>query len=171
MHLNGFLRKILLASVLALFVAACAKEEPLPPPPPPPSQPEEPTNVGPGYEEGSLEHLIAEAGADRVHFAFDSAELSATARSILDKQARWLTTYANVRVTIEGHADSRGTREYNLALGERRATAVKNYLVALGVSSNRINTISYGKERPLPNALCQAESCWRLNRRGVIVFN
>jgi len=171
MQSNGIFKKFLLATVLALFVAACAKDEPPPPPPQPvDTTPPPVVDPGPGYEEGSLQHLAAFAGADRVHFAYDSADLNSSARATLGRQAEWLNDYSNVRITVEGHADSRGTREYNLALGERRATAVKNYLVALGVAANRIETISYGKERPLPNALCQAESCWSMNRRGMIDF-
>jgi peptidoglycan-associated lipoprotein len=87
----------------------------------------------------------------------------------LRAQAEWLNAYGYVTVTIEGHADERGTREYNLALGERRAVAVRNYLVALGVSPSRINIISYGKERPV--SFCSNESCWSQNRRGVMVLN
>ncbi|RMF11999.1 MAG: peptidoglycan-associated lipoprotein Pal [Alphaproteobacteria bacterium] len=109
--------------------------------------------------------LIAFAG-DRVYFAFDSAELSPEARATLEKQADWLRHHPEVRVVIEGHADERGTREYNLALGERRANAVKNYLIALGISPDRLKTISYGKERPA--VLGTGEEVWRLNRRAVL---
>ncbi|UTW57982.1 OmpA family protein [Kordiimonas sp. SCSIO 12603] len=104
------------------------------------------------------------AGADRVLFAYDSSELSSAARGILAKQAEWLNHNRGVRVRIEGHCDERGTREYNLALGERRATAVKNYLVALGVPATRMETISYGKERPV------APGDFAKNRRGVVKF-
>ena len=170
MHSKGIFMKFLLAAFMALFVAACAVDEPPPPPPTQDVGPPPPPPPPPGPTAGSYEELREVIG-DRVFFAYDSAELSTTARRQLENQAQWLGTYSNVSVTIEGHADSRGTREYNLALGERRASAVKNYLVALGVSGVRINTISYGKERPMPNALCQAESCWTLNRRGVMVVN
>ncbi len=108
--------------------------------------------------------LTAFAG-DRVYFAFDSAELSPEARATLEKQAEWLKHHPSVRVIVEGHADERGTREYNLALGERRANAVKSYLVALGIAPERIETISYGKERPA--VLGTGEAVWRLNRRAV----
>ncbi len=171
MQSNGTFRKILLGLVLGLFVASCAKEPPPPPPPPPPVIEEEvaPVDIVPSYEEGSLQHLVAMAGADRVFFAYDSDELVNAARATLRAQAEWLNAYKYVTVTIEGHADERGTREYNLALGERRAVAVRNYLVALGVSPSQINIISYGKERPV--SFCSNESCWSQNRRGVMVPN
>ncbi len=113
--------------------------------------------------------MVAMVGSDRVFFAYDSDELVNAARATLRGQAEFLNTYGYIRVTIEGHADERGTREYNLALGDRRAVAVRNYLVALGVSPSRINIISYGKERPV--SFCSNESCWSQNRRGVMVFN
>lgn len=116
----------------------------------------------------SQEDLVANAG-DRVFFGYDSSELSAEGRATLEKQAQWLRTYANTTVTIEGHCDERGTREYNLALGERRANAVRNYLISLGVDANRINTISYGKERPA--VMGSDASAWAQNRRGVTVIN
>lgn len=115
---------------------------------------------------GSQEDLTANAG-DRVFFGYDSSELDIEARATLEKQAAWLNQYANLSITIEGHADERGTREYNLALGERRAQAVKNYLMSLGVSGSRLNTISYGKERPA--VLGTGEEAWGRNRRGVTV--
>lgn len=104
---------------------------------------------------------------DRVFFGFDQYNLSAAARGDLKKQAAWMAANGGVRVTVEGHADERGTREYNLALGERRANAVKDYLMTLGVSGDRINTISYGKERPAVAA--SSEAAWAANRRGVTV--
>ncbi len=112
------------------------------------------------------ESLESYAGSDRVFFAFDSSELSPAARRTLQKQGEWLREHSRVSAVIEGHADERGTREYNLALGERRATAVKNYLVALGVSADRLTTISYGKERPA--VLGSGEDVWRQNRRSVL---
>jgi len=104
---------------------------------------------------------------DRAYFGFDKYDLSAAARTALNKQAAWMNTNRGVRVTIEGHADERGTREYNLALGERRASSVADYLMTLGVSSDRISTISYGKERP-ENAASN-EAAWADNRRAVTV--
>ncbi|MFC4347900.1 peptidoglycan-associated lipoprotein Pal [Kordiimonas lipolytica] len=111
------------------------------------------------------EGLTAYAG-DRVFFEYDSSEITAEARATLSKQASWLIRHPRVRVSVEGHCDERGTREYNLALGERRATAVKNYLIALGVPASRMNTISYGKERPA--VVGNGESTWSQNRRGVL---
>ena len=119
-----------------------------------------------GVTPGSQEDLVANVG-DRVFFETDSYSVTGEGTSTLQRQAQWLKTYPNVRITIEGHADERGTREYNLALGERRANAVRDYLTNLGVEPGRITTISYGKERPV--ALCSDESCWSQNRRGVTV--
>mgnify|MGYP003571064702 CR=1 FL=1 len=113
---------------------------------------------------GSEEEFITEVG-DRVFFAFDKSELSSSARATLDRQAQWLKQYRSVQVVVEGHCDERGTREYNLALGERRANSVKEYLVAQGVDPNRIRTISYGKERPAVAG--SNEAAWSQNRRGV----
>ena len=121
---------------------------------------------GPGADvkPGSKQDLVVNVG-DRVFFVEDSSELSPEAVRILDKQSKWLKRYSRHKVLIEGHADERGTREYNIALGARRAAAVKQYLVTRGVKSNRLRTISYGKERPI--AVCNAESCWTQNRRTV----
>jgi len=117
---------------------------------------------------GSQQDLAATAG-DRIFFAFDRADISAEAQQILQRQAEWLKRYANVAVTIEGHCDERGTREYNLALGERRATAAKNVLVALGIPASRISTISFGKERPaVPGS---SEEAYAQNRRAVTTVN
>jgi len=105
---------------------------------------------------------------DRVFFATDSSSISPDAQATLIKQAQWLTTYPETTVTIEGHTDERGTREYNLALGARRANSVKAFLIGQGVAANRMRPVSYGKERP--TALCSNESCWSQNRRGVTVI-
>ena len=115
---------------------------------------------------GTQGDLVANVG-DRVFFDFDKSDLKATARRTLERQAAWLKKYPSISVTIQGHCDERGTREYNLALGERRATAIKNYLIALGVAKNRVTTISYGKERPA--MLGHTEAAWSQNRRGVTV--
>lgn len=123
------------------------------------------TNVN-GVVPGSQQDLVTNIG-DRVFFALDQSDLSTEARTTVEKQAQWLKTYANVNVTVEGHADERGTREYNLALGERRATSVRNYLIANGVQPNRIQTISYGKERPA--VMGNDDTSWAQNRRGVLV--
>jgi peptidoglycan-associated lipoprotein len=121
-----------------------------------------------GVRAGSQQDLAATAG-DRVYFAYNASDISPEARAILTKQSDWLKKNANVTVTVEGHCDERGTREYNLALGERRATAVKNVLVALGIPANRVSTISYGKERPA--VVGSTEAAWAQNRRGVTVVN
>jgi peptidoglycan-associated lipoprotein len=117
---------------------------------------------------GSAQDFVVNVG-DRVFFETDSTELTSTARATLDKQAQWLTQYARYTFTVEGHADERGTREYNIALGARRAQAVRDYLAARGVDANRMRTISYGKERPV--AVCNDISCWSQNRRSVTVLN
>lgn len=117
---------------------------------------------------GSTQDFVVNVG-DRVFFLTDSAELTPEARGTLDKQALWLKKYAQFSVTMEGHADERGTREYNIALGARRATAARNYLVSQGINGSRLRTISYGKERPV--ALCDDISCWSQNRRAVTVLS
>ena len=113
---------------------------------------------------GSVEEFTQSVG-DRVFFGFDRYDLTAEAQAQLQKQATWLKTYPQYRFVIEGHCDERGTREYNLALGARRATAAKNYLVALGIPASRLSTISYGKERPDP--VGSDEGAWARNRRAV----
>jgi peptidoglycan-associated lipoprotein len=117
---------------------------------------------------GSQQDFIVNVG-DRVFFDTDSSELTAQSRATLDKQAQWLNQYANYAFTIEGHADERGTREYNIALGARRAQTVREYLISRGVQAQRMHTISYGKERPV--AVCNDISCWSQNRRAVTVLN
>jgi peptidoglycan-associated lipoprotein len=117
---------------------------------------------------GSQQDFVVNVG-DRVFFDTDSSDLSAQARSTLDHQAEWLNHYGNYAFTIEGHADERGTREYNIALGARRAQTVRDYLISRGVSAQRMRTISYGKERPV--AVCDDISCWSQNRRAVTVLN
>jgi peptidoglycan-associated lipoprotein len=117
---------------------------------------------------GSQQDLAQNIG-DRVFFAFDAFDLSPEAQATLNKQGGWLQQYQNVAVTVEGHADERGTREYNLALGDRRANSVRNYLIANGVAPSRVTTISYGKERPAVPG--NDESAWAQNRRAVTVVN
>ncbi|WP_375628006.1 MULTISPECIES: peptidoglycan-associated lipoprotein Pal [unclassified Bartonella] len=117
---------------------------------------------------GSGQEFTVNVG-DRVFFGLDSSSLDADAERILTRQAEWLLHYPYYSIMIEGHADERGTREYNLALGQRRAVAVRNYLVSLGVSAQRIQTISYGKERPV--AVCDDISCWNQNRRAVTTLS
>ena len=153
-----------LAGVLAvaLAMAACAKNSA--------------EDVGGGFgaggygsagAPGSIQDFATNVG-DRVFFDSDSTELNGTAQATLDKQARWLQQYGRYSFTVEGHADERGTREYNFALGARRAESTKEYLVARGISASRIRTISYGKERPV--AVCNDISCWSQNRRAVTVL-
>ncbi|MGA7388581.1 MAG: peptidoglycan-associated lipoprotein Pal [Pseudolabrys sp.] len=117
---------------------------------------------------GSQQDFVVNVG-DRVFFETDSSELTTQSRATLDKQAQWLTTYSQYsQFTVEGHADERGTREYNIALGARRAQAVRDYLVSRGIQGQRMRTISYGKERPV--AVCNDISCWSQNRRAVTVL-
>jgi len=151
-----------------VMLAACSSP---PPPPPPPGPPGPPGGAGIGSQSivpGSQQDLEASAG-DRVFFAFDRSDITPESQQILSRQADWLRRYPNVTVTIEGHCDERGTREYNLALGNRRANAVKSALVALGIPANRVQTISYGKERPA--VVGDNEAAWAQNRRGVTVIN
>lgn len=164
---------VMLVSALALSLAACSKKkvEELPPPPAttaPPAAYETPTPPPPsGPTPGSRADFIAQAGSDTVLFGTDSYDVDAEDEAVLARQAEWLKKYPNVSVTIEGHCDERGTREYNLALGDRRANAAKNYLVSAGISASRLSVISYGKERPA--ATGSDEGAWAQNRRAVTV--
>ena len=117
---------------------------------------------------GSPQDFVVNVG-DRVFFANDQTDLTPQAIATLEKQAQWLRSYPRYRFTIEGHADERGTREYNIALGARRAQNVRDFLVSRGIDASRMWTISYGKERPV--AVCNDESCWSQNRRAVSVLN
>jgi peptidoglycan-associated lipoprotein len=117
---------------------------------------------------GSPQDFTVNVG-DRIFFDTDSSSIRADAQQTLSKQAQWLNQYPNYRVTVEGHADERGTREYNLALGARRAEATRDYLASQGVQGNRMRTISYGKEKPV--AVCDDISCWSQNRRAVTALN
>ena len=140
----------------ALAIAACAKQQP------------DQTAMAGAATPGSQQDFVVNVG-DRVFFDTDSSELSPLARATLDKQAQWLNNYNRYAFTIEGHADERGTREYNIALGARRAQTVREYLISRGVQAQRMRTISYGKERPV--AVCNDISCWSQNRRAVTVLN
>ena len=126
------------------------------------------TTEAASIEPGSQEDLIVNVG-DRVFFNYDSAELDTDAQELLQDQVAWLKQYSNVSVIIEGHCDERGTREYNLALGEKRAQSVKNYLINLGISADRVSTISYGKERPA--VVGSNDGAWAQNRRSVTIVN
>ena len=150
--------------IATLFLAACAK-----------TPGSEPGGLGVGVgagagaaAPGTTQDFVVNVG-DRVFFDTDSPDLSAQARATLDRQAQWLNQYPRYTFTIEGHADERGTREYNIALGARRAATVQDYLISHGVAANRMRTISYGKERPV--AVCDDISCWSQNRRAVTVIN
>jgi peptidoglycan-associated lipoprotein len=146
-----------------LLLAACSNA-----PPAPAGGGGMPHAGGPGFAPGSQQDLAATAG-DRVFFAYDRSDISAEGQQILQRQAEWLKRFPQVSVTIEGHCDERGTREYNLALGERRATAVKNVLVALGIPAARIQTISYGKDRPI--VVGSDEAGYAQNRVGITTVN
>ena len=124
--------------------------------------------TGSGIVSGSQEDLIVNVG-DRVFFGYDSSDLDSDALELLQDQVAWLKQNSNVSVTIEGHCDERGTREYNLALGEKRAQAVKNYLIGLGINPDRVSTISYGKERPA--VVGSNDGAWSQNRRSVTIVN
>ena len=173
-------RIALAAMALALaFSAGCAKKKPKELPPAPlgsdsgaGTQSEDP-NAGAGAIgqtalPGSRADFLQNVTADRVYFDTDEYAIDAEDRAILDSQATWLQRNPTVRVTIEGHADERGTREYNLALGDRRANAAKNYLASRGVNPARMNVISWGKERPVAEG--SDESAWAQNRRAVTVL-
>ena len=142
---------------LCLVAAACSQTRP------------ELNGAGAGsVVAGSGQDFVVNVG-DRVFFLNNQSSVDGAGRAVLDKQAIWLQRYPNYGITIEGHADERGTRQYNIALGARRAAAVREYLVAKGISPSRIKTISYGKERPV--AVCNADSCWSQNRRAVTVLS
>lgn len=157
--------KLVFALTATLSMAACSKN------------PEDASGLGGGLAgrqgagmatPGSQQDFISNVG-DRVLFETDSTELTSLGQATLDKQARWLQQYPRYTFTMEGHADERGTREYNFALGARRAETAKNYLIAKGVAASRMRTISFGKERPV--AVCDDISCWSQNRRAVTVLS
>src|SRR5437016_3422919 len=148
---------LITACAAVLFVAGCHKNPPTPPPPPPVEKP-----AGP-----SIEELFTKEVRD-AYFDLDKADLRPDAREALSKTADFLKNYPSVKVNIEGHCDERGSTEYNLALGDRRAAAVKQYLVGLGIGADRISTVSYGKEKPF--CMESSEACWQQNRRGHFVM-
>jgi peptidoglycan-associated lipoprotein len=164
----------LVALILTFLFVGCAKEEPPPPtvearppaapPPPPPPPPVTPPPAGPSI---SQQEFQAFQNQD-IYFDFDKYDLRTDARTILDRKASFLNQNSSVRVQIEGHCDERGTVEYNLALGERRANAAKQYLTTAGISAGRLSTISYGEERPLDPG--QNEAAWARNRRDHFVI-
>ena len=161
------------ALVLALALVACAKKPPKELPPQPGDVSQQTTdNTGLGGDggvaaPGSQADFVASVAADTIYFDTDRYNVDAADGATLQSQAAWLARYPGKRITVEGHADERGTRDYNLALGERRANAAKTYLVGLGVGAERIQTVSFGKERPV--ALGSDEASWARNRRAVTV--
>jgi peptidoglycan-associated lipoprotein len=148
--------KFAAAIAAALTIAACANKT---------NQLE---GAGMSAAPGSQQDFVVNVG-DRVFFETDQTDLTPQARATLDKQAQWLAQYNRYTFTVEGHADERGTREYNIALGARRAQTVREYLISRGIEAQRMRTISYGKERPV--AVCNDISCWSQNRRAVTVLN
>ena len=148
---------LVVALFMALAIAGCANKK----------SPNNAADLGLGGSAatpGSAKDFTVNVG-DRIFFDTDSTSIRADAQGILTRQAQWLNKYGNYAIVVEGHADERGTREYNLALGARRAASTRDYLVSRGVAANRIRTISYGKERPV--AVCDDISCWSQNRRAV----
>jgi len=169
--MTQFSRSLKFACVSAvLILGACThKQEAVntaPPPTPAPAAQPAPAPVTSRILPGSAEDFRVNVG-DTVHFGYNEYSIQDADKGILGRQAAWLQKYPAVRVSVEGHADERGTREYNLALGARRANAVKEYLVSQGVSTGRLETVSYGKERPVCTE--SNEGCWAQNRRGVSV--
>jgi len=161
----------LAALTAALAIAGCAKKPPAVLPPGPSSENTTPVDNGPIEGQvlpGSRADFLRTVPSDRIFFDTDSFSVDDQDRVTLDAQAAWLQRYPNVRVTIEGHADERGTREYNLALGDRRANAAKNYLQSRGIDTSRMAVISWGKERP--DAVGSDESAWARSRRAVTVL-
>jgi len=158
MNVGTIVRGAKVAAIIlaGLVIAGCAKQQ------------DQTAMTAAAAAPGSQQDFVVNVG-DRVFFDTDSTDLSDQARATLDKQAQWLNNYNRYSFTIEGHADERGTREYNIALGARRAQTVREYLVSRGVSAARMRTISYGKERPV--ATCDDISCWSQNRRAVIVLD
>jgi peptidoglycan-associated lipoprotein len=166
---------LVLAATSILALGACKKQAPQELPPPPQSSaapaPAPAPSTPQGPAPGSQAHFAQQMqGRDTIYFDTDKFNVDAEDQTALAQQAAYLQQYPNIRATVEGHCDERGTREYNLALGERRANAAKNYLVSLGIAANRLTTVSYGKERPA--ALGSDEQAWAKNRRAVtIVLN
>ena len=159
LDLRGLVRTVGLIGVLAaaLAVSACANKPG-----------DQTAGAGGAGTPGSQQDFVVNVG-DRVFFESDQSTLTPQARATLDNQAQWLARYSQYSFTVEGHADERGTREYNIALGARRAQTVREYLASRGVNPQRMRTISYGKERPV--AVCDDISCWSQNRRSVTVLN
>ncbi|MCF6343843.1 MAG: OmpA family protein [Devosiaceae bacterium] len=152
LSISKIIRTLLVIGLVG-FISACART---------------PTNNVDGGTPGSQQEFLVTVG-DRIFFDTGSSVVANLGQETLNKQAVWLNQYSNYNIIIEGHADERGTREYNIALSARRAAATVNYLISRGVSANRINSKAYGKERPV--AVCNDISCWSQNRRAVTVIN
>ena len=163
-HMQKFVRNpVVVAFALTLALASCGSKKNMPN-----SAGDLGLNGGAGAATpGSAQDFTVNVG-DRIFFDTDSTSIRADAQQTLARQAQWLKQYPNYAITVEGHADERGTREYNLALGARRAAATRDYLSSLGIPASSIRTISYGKERPV--AVCDDISCWSQNRRAVTVL-
>lgn len=157
-NLNGAKIAVALCCVLAL--AACSKKNT--------PNLEATSGFGSGVAAPGSEADFATNAGDRIYFVVDQADLTPESEQTLSKQAQWLQQYPSVTIQMEGHSDERGTREYNIALSARRATAAREFLISQGVEASRISSIAYGKERPA--ALCDAEQCWSQNRRAVTVI-
>ena len=158
MPVQKIIRSVGLAALFAaaLALSACANKN------------ADQTGVAGAAVPGSQQDFIVNVG-DRVFFESDQTDLTPQSRATLDKQVQWLQQYSQYTFTVEGHADERGTREYNIGLGSRRAQTVREYLASRGINPQRMRTISYGKERPV--AVCNDISCWSQNRRAVTVLN
>ncbi len=163
-----YLSALALIAVLALGIA-CHKKPPqtapLPPPPPPPPAPLTEDQI---FAQTTLDQLNAQKPVGDVFFDYDKYNIRDDARAALQKDADWMKRWPSTKVTVEGHCDSRGTAEYNLALGERRSNAVKDYLVSLGIAADRIAAVSKGKEQPFCSE--ENETCWAQNRRGHFII-
>lgn len=149
------------ALIAAIAVAGCSNKDETPPPS---NTNTDVTNTGPAPDSVAYFNQVV---GDRVFFATDQYNLDGQSQATLDRQAQWLAANSTTSITVEGHADERGTRQYNLALGARRANAVRQYLISRGVEASRVRAVTFGKERP--EAVCSNESCWSQNRRGVSV--
>jgi peptidoglycan-associated lipoprotein len=189
-HVRRLVSVVAMSAALALAVAGCRKDAPpqaappppppppaapkAPPPPPPPPAAPKPAAAAPALTEAeifakkTLDQLNAERPLTDVFFDYDQWAVRDDSRAPLQANSEWLKKWANTRITIEGHADARGSSEYNLALGSRRAAAVKEYLLTLGVADNRITVVSKGEEQPF--CTDENEGCWRQNRRGHFVI-
>jgi peptidoglycan-associated lipoprotein len=189
MNVRRQVSTIALSAALAVFVAGCHKKvpaaAPAPPPPPPPAAPRTPPPPSPPpppaaapaprplseeeiFARKSVDQLNSEKPLDDVFFDLDKSAVRDDAKPALQKDADWMKKWGSVAITLEGHSDSRGTAEYNLGLGNRRAAAVKEYLVNLGVPAGRVTVVSKGKEQPFCNE--ENEGCWQQNRRGHFVI-